>query len=115
MKQRKDEMYDETIKIPIRGHGLGKVRTCPACEHERPVGTTSRVCPACSATNLLPHAEDLSHTQIFTGSEEHAALLRHNHNLGRDAACDGDCGLPDCRRPYFDASGLTRYRGEPTS
>jgi hypothetical protein len=44
------------------------------------------------------------------GIEWQAALARHNQNLRLYARCDGDCRLDDCRRPYFDESGLTRYR-----
>jgi hypothetical protein len=38
------------------------------------------------------------------------ALVRHNQNLRLYGRCDADCGVPDCRAPYYDGSGLTRYR-----
>jgi len=72
--------------------------------------TTCLQCPVCRAGDLTDLARDIFADLLPGGTDWQAALLRHNHDLGRDAACDGSCGLSDCRRPYFDAGGLTCYR-----
>jgi hypothetical protein len=57
----------------------------------------------------MPQAEEVFSDLMPGGVEAHAALVRHNHNLGRYGACDGSCGQVDRRRPYFDEFGVTRY------
>ena len=95
-------------------HEQAAARLCPACHHEHPVPTTCRQCPACRAGDLTDIARDMFADLLPGGADWQAALLRHNHNLGRDAACDGSCGLADCGRPYFDRAGLTRRRDGST-
>ena len=68
--------------------------------------------PARQGCPMQDYHDDRRDAAIDTGSDAHAGLLRHGHDLGRRASCDGTCGMAGCRRPYFDASGLTRYRDE---
>jgi hypothetical protein len=89
---------------------VASAHTCPACRHEHPAGTTCRQCEACQALDLMPQAEEIFGDLLPGGSDTYGGLLRHNHNLGLYAACDGSCGFADCRRPYFDRAGLTCYR-----
>ena len=87
-------------------------RRCPACHHEHPVLTTCLTCEECRTHDLTAIATEVFADLLPGGADARAALVQHNHNLGRDARCDGSCGLPGCRRPYFDRAGLTRYRDE---
>jgi hypothetical protein len=89
---------------------VASVRRCPACSHEHPVGTTCRGCEECQAHDLTAIATEIFADLLPGGVEWRAALVRHNQNLGFHGRCDGDCHLADCRRPYYDGSGLTRYR-----
>ena len=93
----------------MSGHWMGEVRPCPACEHAHAVGTTCRECPTCRETDLVLVAERAFADLMPGGAVAIEATGCHNHNVGRYGACDGLCGDPDCRRPYLDASGLTRY------
>jgi hypothetical protein len=88
-------------------------RRCPACAHEHPVGTTCRQCEECQALDLTAIATEVFTDLLPGGADWQAALVRHNHNLGQYGRCDGDCRRADCRRPYYDESGLTRYRDTP--
>ena len=102
-----------------RGHALGEMRPCPACQHEHPVGTTCLDCEHCLRDELTD-AEEESHQDLvgdgcfFGGFEAHPGLSAHNRNLRLLAACDGTCAMAGCPRPYFDDSGLTRHRGGAT-
>ena len=88
----------------------GSPRRCPACQHDHAVGTTCRACQECRKGDLVAIAEEVFADLLPGGIGAYEALLQHNHNLGRDRACDGSCGLLHCRRPDFDDAGLTRYR-----
>jgi hypothetical protein len=88
---------------------VASVRRCPACAHEHPVLTTCRRCEACQVLDLTAIATEVFADLLPGGVEAHAALVRHDHNLGRYGACDGSCGQVDRRRPYFDEFGLTRH------
>jgi len=89
---------------------VASVRRCPACSHEHPVLTTCLGCEECQALDLTAIATEVFADLLPGGVEWRAALVRHNQNLGSYGRCDGDCHLDDCRRPYYDESGLTRYR-----
>jgi hypothetical protein len=103
-------------RAPVRrGHAMGGVRTCPACAHEHPVLKTCRRCEACQVLDLTAIATEVFADLLPGGVEWRAALVRHLQNLGLNGRCDGNCPLADCRRPYFDESGLTRYRSDERS
>ena len=84
-------------------------RTCPACGHLHPTGTTCRRCPECLRRVLMGAAARIFADLLPEAPAADGAMGGHNHNLGRYGACDGACGNPDCPRPYFDEAGLTRY------
>ena len=89
-------------------------RPCPACQHDHAIGTTCQECPECQALDLTPMAHEIFADLLPGGADAQVALVRHNQNIGRMAACDGSCRLADCRRPYFDRAGLTRHGDGPT-
>jgi hypothetical protein len=60
----------------------------------------------------MPQAEEVFGDLMPGGAAAQAALARHNASLRLHARCDGDCGVPHCRKPYFDDAGLTRYRSD---
>jgi hypothetical protein len=95
-----------------RGHAIGLVRTCPTCQHDHAVGTTCRECPGCQTLDLTGVTREVFAGLLPGGGDAQAALARHNENLRLHARCDGGCGVPDCRKPYFDDAGLTRYRSD---
>jgi len=112
-----DELWATVERIrrkKSRGGGsvLGQVRECPACTHPHAVGTTCRECPECRSSDPVLQAEATFSDLMPVGAEAQAALARHNASLRLHAMCDGGCGVPDCRKPYFDDAGLTRYRSD---
>jgi len=88
---------------------LGQVRECPACTHPHAVGTTCRECLTCRATDPVLLAEATFGDLLPGGTDAQAALVRHNESLRHRGRCDADCGVPDCRAPYYDQAGLTTY------
>lgn len=66
-----------------------------------------------ASRDLVAIAEEVFHDLLPGGADWVAALVRHNGDMGIHGACDRSCGLDDCRRPYFDEAGLTRYRDAP--
>jgi len=94
---------------------VGSVRRCPACRHEHAVGTTCRECEPCQALDRTADAMAAFADLLPGGADAITVLVRHDRALGRDSACDGSCGVPDCRRPDFAKAGLTRYGGRPSA
>ena len=97
-------------RSPARTQGLSPRRGRPACEHAHGVGTTCRQCHECRADDLTLQAKAKFGDLLPGGVDTQAALVRHNREMRLRAECDGACGVPECRAPYYDASGLARYR-----
>lgn len=71
------------------------------------------IAPAPAGNDALGAELDGRGVAPFDTASEHDALSRHNAALRNEGACDGRCGLADCRAPYFDANGLTVHRIDP--
>ena len=79
-----------------------EVRTCPACHHEHPAGTTCLACGACRAQDLVAIAQEMFTDLVPGGSAVAEARTRHHQVLRAGGVCDTRCGLPRCRGTHID-------------